>query len=132
MGTRTSPKISFDVTSPEVGRPGLNPITSPERRYSSGMYSASALRHSTPTEKPTGPAGRSKASPPSVAASICCSAFVVLVALILIALTAASERFWPKILATGAAAPTDNSAAAYRLRDAAPAWRLLSSERAKL
>src|SRR5688572_336514 len=60
MGMRTSPKKSFDVTLPAVGRPGLKPITSPERRYSSGMYSASALRHSAPMEKPTVPAGRSK------------------------------------------------------------------------
>ena len=76
------------------------------------MYSASAVRHSRPTEKLTAPAGMSNASPPRVATATFCSAFVTLVALILMAFTAAADRFCPKMLATGGFPPLESSAAA--------------------
>ena len=56
-GTRISLNTSLAETRPLVGRPALNPATSPEARKVSGLNVALDSRHSTPVEKPIGPAG---------------------------------------------------------------------------
>src|SRR6185503_14894830 len=115
--------------SPDVGRPALKPATSPVRRYVSGRYSASAVRHSRPNEKFTGPAQVSNASPDSEATATCCSAFVTFSEWIAMASTAAGERLWPKMFATGAVVGLGRSnACAYWLREAAPSCVLVSSD----